>query len=78
MIPTASGSTPFFLLVIALCHRAAEGIRCYECMSSDDLQCGEEILPENTLELSSCDHIFGASFCIKMTRVVEVRVHFGV
>ncbi|CAG0912745.1 unnamed protein product [Notodromas monacha] len=54
---------------VALLHVVA-GLQCYQCTSSEELQCGESLRSDTTLEPSTCNE-YDAKFCVKMTGLFE-------
>lgn len=47
-----------------------ESIKCYQCVGSDPtkpFQCNEWLDSDTDLEPQSCDHVYGAKYCIKHT-----------
>ncbi|MPC14572.1 hypothetical protein E2C01_007340 [Portunus trituberculatus] len=46
-------------------------IDCFQCKSTEERTCGEELPQHHTLFADSCDHIQEAEYCVKMTGLVE-------
>ncbi|CAH0725214.1 unnamed protein product, partial [Brenthis ino] len=46
-----------------------KGIECYQCNTSTTLECSDGFLSLDgtLLRSASCDHVYGAQYCIKMT-----------
>lgn len=46
-------------------------IKCFQCKSTEERTCGEELPQHHVLFADSCDHIQEAEYCVKMTGLVE-------
>ncbi|XP_074603154.1 UPAR/Ly6 domain-containing protein bou-like [Brevipalpus obovatus] len=56
------------LLVIFASISPGLTIECYQCKSSENITCSEIFDEENSkLNPQSCDHVQGASYCVKTT-----------
>lgn len=49
----------------------AAPIKCFQCKSTEERTCGEELPQHHVLFADSCDHIQEAEYCVKMTGLVE-------
>lgn len=47
----------------------AQAIKCYQCKSSETIECSDVMInmPDAELKPESCDHVFEAEYCIKST-----------
>ncbi|XP_037073006.1 U-scoloptoxin(05)-Sm1a-like isoform X2 [Pollicipes pollicipes] len=50
---------------------ASAAIQCYVCDSSSQIGCAEFLSDTSLLEPQSCDNVYGAQYCVKMTQVFE-------
>ena len=46
-------------------------IECYVCDSSSQIGCAEFLTDTSLLEPQSCDNVYDAKYCVKMTQVFE-------
>lgn len=44
-----------------------DGLLCYQCTSNSTIDCGDLMIHLGGIEPQSCDHVFEAQYCIKMT-----------
>ncbi|XP_012271289.1 uncharacterized protein LOC105694826 [Orussus abietinus] len=61
--------------VVAVLFGAAQGIRCYQCVSmnsSSPFQCNEFMTDDTDLEPVSCDTVYDAQYCVKHVGRFEV------
>ncbi|XP_066260030.1 UPAR/Ly6 domain-containing protein bou [Euwallacea similis] len=42
-------------------------INCYQCASSENMECADAMVHMGGIEAHSCDHVFEAQYCIKST-----------
>ena len=52
-------------------------LSCYQCDSSEDIRCSEELTNKTTLRPLPCNTLSEASYCVKMTGVFGGILHFA-
>lgn len=61
----------YITLSLLLLIKNAAAINCFQCKSTEERTCGEELPQHHVLFADSCDQIQEAEYCIKMTGLVE-------
>ncbi|XP_045133291.1 uncharacterized protein LOC123517347 isoform X3 [Portunus trituberculatus] len=61
----------YITLSLIFLIKNAAAIDCFQCKSTEERTCGEELPQHHTLFADSCDHIQEAEYCVKMTGLVE-------
>lgn len=41
------------------------GIDCYQCSASESMYCSDNMIHNDILTATTCDHVFEASYCVK-------------
>ncbi|XP_043210748.1 U-scoloptoxin(05)-Sm1a-like [Amphibalanus amphitrite] len=71
---TGDRNAIYVLSVVLLMLKFAPGctaIECYVCDSSSQIGCAEFLTDTSLLEPESCDNVYDAKYCVKMTQVFE-------
>ncbi|KAG0723606.1 hypothetical protein GWK47_042385 [Chionoecetes opilio] len=61
----------YITLSLFLIVKNAAAINCFQCQSTDERTCAEELPQHHVLYADPCEHIQGAQYCVKMTGLVE-------
>lgn len=61
----------YIALSLIFLIKNATAINCFQCKSTEERTCGEELPQHHVLFADSCEHIQEAAYCVKMTGLVE-------
>lgn len=64
----------YALLLIIFTIFAVLTIKCYQCKSSESIECSDLMINMHDAKLKpeSCDHVFEAQYCIKSTSLESI------
>ncbi|XP_076048918.1 glycosylphosphatidylinositol anchored membrane protein boudin isoform X2 [Oratosquilla oratoria] len=64
----------YAFILLFMFSRQAEALDCFRCDSTSEITCSENLPWYHMLEGESCDDIYDARYCVKMTGIFEGTV----
>ncbi|XP_076048917.1 glycosylphosphatidylinositol anchored membrane protein boudin isoform X1 [Oratosquilla oratoria] len=61
----------YAFILLFMFSRQAEALDCFRCDSTSEITCSENLPWYHMLEGESCDDIYDARYCVKMTGIFE-------